>query len=226
MVKANKLAKRSIEARAESRFATARDQTGSPGNDTHDEPSASRVLRELGSRSEETISFGDLVGAAGARVHGLALLLLALPETLPLLLPSASTFLAVPLMLIALHLVMFGEDSGWSSSLRHLHLRRSVVATTTRYLAPVLEWFEALSRPRWPALARRERLVGAFCLYLSAVLFLPIPLMNAPPAICLAALALGLIQRDGVIIAFGLAGTVVTTAAVIWLLIWAAGAVT
>jgi hypothetical protein len=37
--------------------------------------------------------------------------------------------------------------------------------------------------------------------------------MNAPPAICLAAVALGIIHRDGVLIAFGLVGAIAISAA-------------
>ena len=187
------------------------------------EPVASDVLRSLASGRESTISFGDLVAAAGARVHGLILLLLVLPETLPLPLPSASTILAPPLMLISLHLALFGENGAWPGRMSGWHVPRSTVAATARYLVPVLRWLEAMSRPRWAALARRERLIGLACLYLSAMLFLPIPLLNTPPAICLALIALGLIQRDGLIIALGLGGTLATTLALAWLVIWAGG---
>lgn len=191
------------------------------GRDPLTEPTASEVLRALAAGREPTISFGDLLAATGARVHGFALLVIVLPETLPLPLPSASTFLAVPLMLISLHLVLFGESSSWPARLRGFHVSRAAVAAAVRYMAPVLEWVEALSRPRWAGLARRESLVGLVCLYLSLILFLPIPLLNAPPAICLALLALGLIQRDGIIIALGLAGTAAVTATLVWIVVWA-----
>ena len=87
--------------------------------------------------------------------------------------------------------------------------------TVSRYVAPALGWFEGWSRRRWPALVQRERLAGLVCLYLSLILFLPIPFLNTPPALCLAAIALGLIQRDGAIIAGGMVGTVLVTAAAI-----------
>ena len=204
-------------------FDMALDGPARDGHDAGAEPSASEVLRALAAGDGPTISFGDLLAATGARIHGFALLIIVLPETLPLPLPSASTFLAVPLMLIALHLALFGEGSLWPARLSHIHVRRSTVAAAVRYVAPVLEWLESLSRPRWAALARRESLVGVVSLYLSLVLFLPVPFLNALPAICLALLALGLIQRDGVIIAVGLAGTAVMTAAVAWIVVWAGG---
>jgi hypothetical protein len=58
-----------------------------------------------------------------------------------------------------------------------------------------------------------ERLAGVFSLFLSVILLLPIPLFNTPPALCLCAIALGLIQRDGLLIGVGMGGTVLTAAA-------------
>jgi hypothetical protein len=80
-----------------------------------------------------------------------------------------------------------------------------------------------MSRPRWAAFAGQERLIGLVCAYLSLILLLPLPFVNAPPAICLALIALGLIQRDGVLIALGLAGTVMTTFALVAAVVWAGG---
>jgi hypothetical protein len=196
------------------------------GNESDVEPTASQVLRSFAARTEKSVSLGELMAATGSRVHGLALLLLVLPETLPLPLPSISPILAVPLFLISLHLMVFGEGSLWPSRLDAIRIRRSAVAATVRYVAPILEWLESMSRPRWSILVRHERLIGLACVYLSLVLFLPVPFVNAPPAICLALIAFGLVQRDGVIISLGIAGTAVITAAVVWIAFWAGGLVT
>ena len=206
--------------------ALVMDGNSTPADDGDRDHTASHVLRSLAARNEPSISFGTILAAAGARVHGLALLLIVLPETLPLPLPSASTVLAIPLFLISLHLAVFGEGGGWSSPrLDAIRIRRTALAAAVRYVAPVLEWLEALSRPRWSAIARRERLIGLVCLYLSAVLFLPLPFVNAPPAICMALLALGLIQRDGVIVTLGLAGSAAVTVALAWIVLLAGGLV-
>lgn len=198
---------------------------GNPVSPPGGDHTASQLLRTIAAGEGSSVSVGSMMAAAGARVHGLLLLLLVLPETLPLPLPSASTVLAVPLFLVSLHLVLFGEGGRWPSRLDAVRIRRAAVAGAVRYVAPVLEWMEAMSRPRWLPLARYERLIGLVCVYLSLVLFLPVPLVNAPPAICMALIALGLIQRDGAIIAVGLAGTVALTVALVWLAVWAGGLV-
>ena len=182
---------------------------------------ASEVLRQLADGTGGTISFGEMMAKAGPKVHGLGLLLLVLPETLPLPLPSASLVLAIPLALISLHLAAFGEGSRWPQRLESVRVSRAATKVVAGYLVPVLSWFETLSHPRMLMLARRERLIGLVCFYLSLILILPIPFLNAPPAICLALIALGLIQHDGLLIAIGFIGTIVVTLVLVWAVIWA-----
>jgi hypothetical protein len=178
---------------------------------------ASEVLESLAAGNEEKIPLGGIAAAAGSRVHGLALLIVVLPEVPPIPFPSASLILAIPLVIISAHLALFGEARLLPARLRSLSVPRSVVVAAARYLAPVLRWVERASRPRWRRLAGQERLIGLVCLYLSIILLLPLPLVNAPPAMCLAAIALGMIQRDGLLIAAGIAGTVVITGVLIGL---------
>lgn len=185
--------------------------TGTPSDQPDRELHASQILDTLAASHEERIPFRAIADAAGARVHGLALLVFVLPEVPPLPLPSASTILGVPLIIISAHLALFGEGSLLPTRLQTASMPHSVFVAAARYLAPVFRWIERASRPRWLWLARRERLLGLVCLYLSVILILPIPLLNSPPAACLAAVALGMIQRDGVFIAAGIAGGVIVT---------------
>jgi hypothetical protein len=59
-----------------------------------------------------SVTLGETLEAAGTRAHGCALLLLALPDTLPLPLPSLSAVLALPLLAITAHLAFFGGSGG------------------------------------------------------------------------------------------------------------------
>jgi len=174
-------------------------------------------LQSLAAHQEQSIPVGSVVSAAGSRVHGLALLLFALPDALPLPIPSVSAIIGLPLLLLSVHLIIFGDNSRLPARVESSRIPRPVVATIARYVVPVLSRLEHLSQPRWTGLVRQERLIGIVCLYLSAILLLPIPLMNTPPAMCLAAIGLGMIQRDGVLVAGGLLGAVLTTAALIGL---------
>ena len=85
------------------------------------------------------------------------------------------------------------------------------------------EWLcklERLTKPRWLGVTGlvSERWLGAFCLLLALVLVLPIPLGNLPPAVAVALVALGLIEKDGIFVALGLvvgAGSLVLVAGIV-----------
>jgi hypothetical protein len=171
----------------------------------------SKILLDLDAAESRPIYLGTMFGAMGSRVHGMVLLLLALPDTLPMPIPSTSTVLGIPLLIVAAHLVLFGEGSQLPGRAERITVSPRVVRALVRYAVPVLQFVERLSRPRLTFLLRSNRALGLICLYLSMILLLPIPFMNALPALCLVAIALGMIQRDGLIVAAGIAGTVALT---------------
>lgn len=192
------------------------------------------MRQEMGQRLSEVlgdlprgraVTLDETLGAMGARAHGCALLLLALPDALPLPLPSLSAVLALPLLILALHLAAFGGARGLPRRLRGMALPAALVGMLRERVAPVLSRAERLSHPRWQPLAGNERLLALVCLYLAALLLLPLPFFNAPPALCLVLLALGIVQRDGLLVLAGLAGTAAVTAALGWIAIrlWAVG---
>jgi hypothetical protein len=151
------------------------------------------------------------MAAMGSRSHGIMLILFALPETVPLPFPSLSALLGVPLVIVAAHLVVAGEGSRLPERVMAAKMPARLLRFLGRYLAPVLEFLEVVTRPRLTAILRYERWLGLVCLYLAAVLLLPIPLVNLAPALCLVGLALGMVQRDGLLVILSLAGTVLMT---------------
>jgi hypothetical protein len=185
------------------------------------ERTLTEVLRGL--PEGRSLTLGELLAATGSRAHGVALLLLGLPEALPLPLPSASAVLGVPLVVISAHLAMFGEAATLPRRLRERALPRWLLGALRQRVAPLLGRAERLSHPRWMRLAGRERPLGVVCLYLSVLLLLPLPFFNVPPALCLVLLAWGMVQRDGVAVATGLVGTVAMTAVLGGLVEWARG---
>lgn len=184
-------------------------------------PPFSQLLRRAGDAERESVPLGELMTIFGSRAHGTALLLLALPEAVPLPLPSASAVLAVPLILVAGHLAVSGEGAELPRRAARFPVPQRVLRAAARWLSPALRRMERLSRPRWLGVARRERLVGGACLALSIILLLPLPLVNAPPAALLVLLSWGLIQQDGAAVAIGLVGTAALTAALAAVAWWA-----
>ncbi len=185
------------------------------------EPPLSEVLRLLAQDERPTVPLQEIASALRGRVHAFALLVLALPETIPLPVPSASIVLGPPLVLIAGHMLIHGDGAALPARLRKLRVPTSAMRQIHRWVGPVIRWIEGLSAPHWSALAARQHLAGLACLYLAIVLALPIPLLNFIPAVCLAAITIGLIRHDGLYIAAGLVGTAALTIALVVLADWA-----
>jgi hypothetical protein len=187
----------------------------------------SQILRRLAASSERFASVREVMGAMGSRAHGIALIIFALPDALPLPLPSLSTVLGIPLVFVAGHLVLAGEDSGLPERVLSARIPTSTLHFVARFLAPVLEALELVTRPRLVEILRYQRLLGIVCLYLSVLLLLPPPFVNFAPALCLVALALGMVQRDGLLVIASLVGTVLMSLSLAyaarWVVDWLTG---
>jgi hypothetical protein len=187
----------------------------------HDHPT-SAVLKSLAASEDGAVEVRAVLAAMGSRAHGIVLILFALPETVPLPFPSLSAFLGIPLVLVAAHLVVAGEGARLPERVLAAKMPSRLLHFLARYLAPVLEFLELATRPRLLAVMRYERLLGLVCLYLSVVLLLPIPLVNVAPALCLVGLALGMVQRDGLLVILSLVGTVLMTLSLGFIAQWLA----
>ncbi len=172
-------------------------------------PRTSRVLREFAETIEgERVRLRDIDAAMQERAFGLLMLVLALPNVLPVTLPGVSTLLGVPLMLLAAQLIA-GYRKPWLPNwIGGRSFSRRDFLRFLRHALPWLQRLEAMLRPRLAALTSRraERfLVGGLALVLSCVMILPIPLGNMLPAVAMVMLALGLLEQDGLAVLAGVA---------------------
>lgn len=160
----------------------------------------------------ERIALGDLVARLGDRAFGMMLLILAIPNVVPL--PGLSTAVGVPMLLLGAQMV-----AGWRQPWLPRRLaavsfdRDTFLAMLGRAHRPI-ERVERHLRPRLPQFTTplAERGIGVVVVVLAAVLCLPIFLGNLPPAIGIGLMALGLIERDG---AFVLAGLIASALALV-----------
>jgi hypothetical protein len=169
-------------------------------SDTDAEPRQrfSEVLSGLAGRTNPAISIGDVLDAFGDRAFGALMLLFAAPNVLPLP-PGMSAVLGAPLLFVTAQL-MLGRPTLWMPRfICERSISRDFFALLTTKLSPILHRAERFLRPRVDLLLRPlpERIVGAACLLLAVILFLPIPFGNIPPAFAIAAFALGILERDG-----------------------------
>lgn len=185
----------------------------------------SEILASLAARAEGRVALGDLVASLGDRAFGLLMLIFALPNAVGLgTIPGLSTVFGVPQIIFALQMIA-GLDKPW---LPKVLLDKSIPAEDFRSVvaksAPYLDRIEQLLRPRLMPLTSpiAERLLGVVFLVLATIVALPIPLGNWPPAIAMSVIALGLVERDGILVIAGLAIGIV--AAVVALAVVGAGA--
>ena len=174
---------------------------------------ASELLEEFMAHEHgERITLADLVRILGDRAFGALILLLAIPNVLPV--PGLSTVTGLPIAFVAAQMAA-GRAQPWlPRRLGAVSMECEGFLRVLRRAHPRMEWIERrLLRERLPALTSpiAERFIGAAMVVLATVLALPIVFGNQPPAFALALLALGIIEKDG---AFVVAGLVAGVAAI------------
>lgn len=180
------------------------------------EESIEAVLRRIGSHSEdERLTLGEIMASLDNRAYGFVLLLLAAPNFTPgPSMPGFSSIFAIPAIAMAVQM-MLGRQQPWlPGRLARISIRRR---TFTRMIAgalPMIAWLDRLLRPRLARLANLagRRWTGAAALLQALLLLLPLPLYPMAPAAALVLMALGMIARDGLMLALGHAAGLIALA--------------
>ena len=180
-----------------------------PGH--HDARGLSELLAEHARTvRSERVSLADIADVLGTRSFGAWLLILALPKVLPVPAPGISVLFGVPLMIISAQLALGGRRA-WLPAviLRQSMARTDYVALMAR-VQPAAEHFERIVRPRalWHANDWAKIPIGLSCLVLAMIITLPIPLGHVAPGTAICLLALGFMERDGVVIGIGFVAAV------------------
>ena len=165
--------------------------------------------------SRERILVSDLVSALGERAVASFVLLFALPNVLPVP-PGTSFVLGAPLLFFTAQAAL-GKPPWLPHSLARRSMARVRLAAVLNRIQPWLGRVDGLLRPRLQGLVQPAcaRLIGALCVVLALILFLPIPLGNIAPAIAISMLALGILERDGLWVLGGIA-IALTSIALAW----------
>lgn len=172
---------------------------------TSDATTTSQRLEQLAEDAPgETVTLGWILEQMEERAFGLFLLILALPCCIPFLY-GVPQVVALPLMFISAQ-VLLGRKSPW---LPERLSNRTVTTDGLKNLGsragPWLRRIEAVSRPRITALTRPplDRIVGLALVAFSASILVPLPLTNTVPGFAVVVVAMGLLQRDGILVVLG-----------------------
>lgn len=195
----------------------------------HDSRKISEVLTDLGRNGTgDRLKLGDFISVLGDRAFGISMLILALPNAVGLgAIPGLSTVFGLPQIVLAVQMAIGLERPWLPQWLLERSIARKDFDTMIARSMPYLLRVEKVLRPRWPALSSyvAERILGVVFAGLAAVVSLPIPLGNQPPAVGIALISLGLIERDGVFITFGLIISVIAVVLATAVVLVGAGAI-
>lgn len=177
----------------------------------------SELLRDLAAgEGPERISVGDVLGRLSGRSFGALILIFALPGLVPGP-PGIGGIFGLLILFLGLQMAA-GYDRPW---LPRTITRRSITrADLQRMLAralPVLSKLERLCRPRLCGVTAgtAKRMIGLMVMVLGAALVVPVPLTNFLPAAAMVVLAVGFVERDGVVVLIGLVAGAVACAVVL-----------
>jgi hypothetical protein len=162
-----------------------------------------KLSRIAADPARDAIAINDMITLLGGRGRAGLILLFALPNVLPAP-PGMSGVLGLPLLYLSFQM-MLGRTPWLPRFIGRRTVPRDRFTSLVDTAAPWLGRAERLLRPRWSWLVdqRAERVIGAFCLLLAAVLSLPIPLGNMLPALAITLIALGVLARDGLWVLIG-----------------------
>ena len=157
--------------------------------------------------SLEQVTIGRILSLFGMRGFACLLLLLSLLNIAIFMIPMISVLFGLAMIVVAVQMVLGFQTPIFPTSIRRYALPRArLVQGVTRFL-PLVARVEKYIKPRFALLSdpALSRVHGAIILILAVMVALPIPLINSPPSLAIALLAIGIIQRDGVFIMAGLA---------------------
>ena len=166
----------------------------------------SDVLLALASQPGDRLTVGDVVMVLRDRAFALLVVLLGLPNCLPMP-PPIPLVCGLLLGLVAAQIVA-GRAAPWlPRSLLARSLPRVEVERAVARALPLLQRLERWSRPRLSLFDTgvAMRLMGFLLLALSAGLLVAAPVVGQIPiglAVCL--VGLGLVERDGIVVSAGL----------------------
>ena len=172
------------------------------GNEQGSQLKTSELLHEsINNLEGSSIEVGDLILQFQRRSFGGVLLILAILA----MVPGISIFAGIAMVVPAYQLLM-----GLSAPVfpRSIQKRKVSVSALKRWGPKVITWVETLEKLvsfRWPTFTNvpARRIMGLTILLLAVIVTIPFPFSNFPPSLAIICFALGLLERDGLMVIIG-----------------------
>jgi hypothetical protein len=173
----------------------------------------SAVLREIAHGDGERVTFREILTRLRHRAFGFTLLIFALPCVLPMP-PGIPTICGIALCIVGLNLIAARQQLWLPGFIADKSVARTDLQRIAARAVPRLERLERFCRPRFAIVTETvgKVLIGLVILVLGFIMILPIPFIgNMPPGFAATVIAIGMTERDGLIV---LIGTAVSAAAI------------
>jgi hypothetical protein len=159
----------------------------------------SNVLKDL---PEPVVSIGDVVVQLRSRSFGGILIALAAIG----LLPGISIFSGIVMAVIGLQMFAGYRAPFLPKFVRNKEVESRLVRVIGEKCIILVTGIEKFVKPRWLLLTIPPvtNILGLVVFALGLVIMSPLPFSNLPPAIALLIISAGLLERDGLMIAFGI----------------------
>jgi hypothetical protein len=165
----------------------------------------SEVLCDLAEGEGERLTFREILTRLRHRAFGFTLLIFALPCCLPMP-PGIPTVCGIAIAIIALNLIGARQRLWLPRAIADKSFLRADVRRLVERVTPHLERLERVCKPRLPIVTETvgKILIGIVILVLGFVMILPIPFLgNMPPGLAASVIAIGMTERDGLIVLIG-----------------------
>ncbi len=174
----------------------------------------SEVLRDLAAGEDaERVMFREVLEQLRHRAFGFTLLIFALPCCLPMP-PGLPTVCGIAIVIIALNLIASRQRLWLPGAIADKSVTRAHLKRVVERVAPYLERLEKVCKPRLPIVTDPvgKILIGIVIFALGFIMILPIPFLgNIPPGFAASVIAIGMTERDGLVV---LIGTLVSAVAI------------
>ncbi|HEV3066021.1 MAG TPA: exopolysaccharide biosynthesis protein [Chthoniobacterales bacterium] len=167
----------------------------------------SDILKKfISDESQQVLTVEQIVKALGPTSFGTSLMVFSIPEVLPIPIPGMTVAVVIPTVIISSQLIRGKREIRLPNALLKRSIPRKAFAAAVRGILPFLERAERGTKARWCWASNpvAKRFLGLFILIMAAVIALPIPFTNMPAAISIFIIALGMVERDGVLISLGI----------------------
>jgi hypothetical protein len=157
----------------------------------------------------ERMSIQNVINGLAERSFGFLLLLFGIASAVAP--PGVATLTAIPLLFFGLQMLA-GYPTPWlPKSIAGRDFNKADLEKTIQRGIPIMRFVERLCRPRFEFLIGPvgERLLGLLIFILAVVVAAPGPLTNAPPGIAISFISIAIINRDGLLVLFGVLASVV-----------------